>query len=574
MNLFFEYQKKFINYLQFLQKKKLIILPRNINSLRVDLPPKGNNGDISYNAAMILSKINNKETIEFGNFIKELFLKKFKEFEKIDVASVGFLNISFKKNFWEKQLNQIIKLNKKFGYNKYKKKKYNIEFVSANPTGPLHVGHCRGAVLGDVLSNLLKFNGNSVIKEYYVNDYGEQIKHFVKSVYFRILEIKKNKYFPIDQNLYPGDYIIDIAKQIIKSKKIKDFSNFEKIYKKLCTNSLNHSIRLIKKNLKSLGIEHDFFVHETSLVNKKLVNKAISKLQKQKYAYYGMLKPPKGEVSETWKPRNQLLFNSTKFGDDTDRALQKIDGSWTYFANDIAYHSHKVDRKFNRLINVLGSDHAGYIKRITAATNAISNNKTELFCKVTQLVKLLKNGQPYKMSKRKGDYITIEDLINEVGKDSIRFMMLNRSNDVELDFDFEKVTEKSKDNPVFYVQYANARINSIFRSLNIDINKKFKIPNESFNLNLNEIEILKKISEWPKCVYVSTNKLEPHRIVYYLYDLATIFHSYWNMGKENKNLRFITNNKIKKSSLMLLKSLSIVINNGMKILGVSLPERM
>ncbi len=574
MNLFFDYENKFINLLQSLQKQKLIVLPKNVNSLRVDLPPKGNSCDISYNAAMILSKMNNRDTIEFGNFLKKHFLNKFKEFEKIDVANVGFLNISFKKNFWEKQMNQIIKLNNKFGFNKYKKNKYNIEFVSANPTGPLHVGHCRGAVLGDVLSNLLKFNGNSVIKEYYVNDYGEQIKYFVKSVYCRILEITKNKNFPTDQNLYPGDYIIDIAKQIIKSKKIRDFNNFEKIYKKLSADSLKYSIKLIKKNLLSLGIDHDIFVYETNLVNKKLVNKTINKLQKQKYAYYGVLKAPKGEVSENWKPRNQLLFNSTKFGDDTDRALKKIDGSWTYFANDIAYHSHKVDRKFTKLINVLGSDHAGYIKRITAATNAISNNKTELFCKVTQLVKLLKNGQPYKMSKRKGDYITIEDLINEVGKDSIRFMMLNRSNEVELDFDFEKVTEKSKDNPVFYVQYANARINSIFRTLKIDINKKFKTSNENLNLNQNEIEILKKISEWPKCVYISTNKLEPHRIVYYLYDLATIFHSYWNMGNENKNLRFIINNEIKKSSLMLLKSLSIVINNGMKILGVSLPERM
>ena len=468
----------------------------------------------------------------------------------------------------------IIKLDTKFGSNKCKKKRYNIEFVSANPTGPLHVGHCRGAVLGDVLSNLLKFNGNSVIKEYYVNDYGEQIKHFVNSVYYRILEIKYNKKFPADNDLYPGDYIVDIAKQIIKDKKIKNFNDLNKIYKNLSSASLKYSINLIRKNLKSIGIIHDEFIYETNVVNKKLVNKTINKLQKKKYAYYGVLEAPKGEISKSWQPRNQLLFNSTRFGDDVDRALMKIDGSWTYFANDIAYHSHKVDRKFEKLINVLGADHAGYIKRITAATKAISNNKTELSCKVTQLVKLLKNGQPYKMSKRKGNYITIEDLIDEVGKDSIRFMMLNRSNDVELDFDFEKVTEKSKDNPVFYVQYANARINSIFRSLKININRKLKIPKEDFNLNQYETEISKKISEWPKCINIATNKLEPHRIVYYLYELATVFHSYWNMGKENQNLRFVINKRLKKSSLILLKSLSIVIKNGMKILGVSLPERM
>ena len=275
------------------------------------------------------------------------------------------------------------------------------------------------------------------------------------------------------------------------------------------------------------------------------------------------------------KKRNQLLFNSTKFGDDTDRALQKEDNSWTYFAGDLAYHAHKLDRKFDILINILGSDHAGYIKRITAAVKAISKNKKNLICKVSQLVKLFKNGQPYKMSKRKGDYITVEDLLNEVGKDSVRFMMLNRSNDVELDFDFEKVTEKSKENPVFYVQYAYARINSIFRILKMKIDKKIKLNKKDFLINKYEIEILKKISEWPKCVEISSNRLEPHRIPYYLYDLATLFHAYWNLGKENSDLRFIPNNgKINYSRLIILQAISIVLKNGMTILGVSSPKSM
>ena len=270
-----------------------------------------------------------------------------------------------------------------------------------------------------------------------------------------------------------------------------------------------------------------------------------------------------------------MLFNSTKFGDDTDRALQKEDNSWTYFAWDLAYHAHKLDRKFDILINILGSDHAGYIKRITAAVKAISKNKKNLICKVSQLVKLFKNGQPYKMSKRKGDYITVEDLLNEVGKDSVRFMMLNRSNDVELDFDFEKVTEKSKENPVFYVQYAYARINSIFRILKMQIDKKIKLNKKDFLINKNEIEILKKISEWPKCVEISSNRLEPHRIPYYLYDLATLFHAYWNLGKENSDLRFIPNNgKINYSRLIILQAISIVLKNGLTILGVSSPKSM
>jgi len=303
--------------------------------------------------------------------------------------------------------------------------------------------------------------------------------------------------------------------------------------------------------------------------------KGIKKLQKDNYVYKGKLQPPKGELSKNWKTRDQLLFNSTKFGDDTDRALQKEDKTWTYFASDIAYHAHKINRNFDILVNILGSDHAGYIKRITSAVRAISKNKINLVCKVSQLVKLFKKGEPFKMSKRNGDYITVEDLIKEVGRDSVRFMMLNRSNDVELNFDFEKVTEKSKDNPVFYVQYAYARINSIFRALKLDIENDIKLVSEDFTLNQHEIEILKKISEWPRCVEISSFKLEPHRIPFYLYDLVTLFHSYWNLGKENKEFRFILqDNSFNNSRLLLLQALSMVIINGMSILGVSTPKSM
>jgi len=575
MNLFLNYQKRFMDYLKSLEKKKIIDLPDNLKGLIVELPPKEHKGDMSCNVAMILAKFNKKTPLDLANILKKNFLENFKEFEKIDVAKPGFLNINFKIDFWKNHLFKIIQSDANYGSNRNLQQKYNIEFVSANPTGPLHVGHCRGAIIGDALSNLLKFNGHLVTKEYYVNDYGNQIKIFVLSVYHRILEITEEKIFPFDKDLYPGDYIIDIAKKIVEEKNIKDFKNFNKVYEKLAKESLKFSIKLIKNNLDNLGVEHDSFVYESELIKNEFVSKTIKKLQKDNYVYKGKLEPPKGELSKDWKTRDQLLFNSTKFGDDTDRALQKEDKTWTYFASDIAYHAHKINRNFDILVNILGSDHAGYIKRITSAVRAISKNKINLVCKVSQLVKLFKKGEPFKMSKRKGDYITVEDLIKEVGRDSVRFMMLNRSNDVELNFDFEKVTEKSKDNPVFYVQYAYARINSIFRVLKLDIENDIKLVNEDFTLNQYEIEILKKISEWPRCVEISSFKFEPHRIPFYLYDLVTLFHSYWNLGKENKEFRFILkNNSLNNSRLLLLQALFIVIRNGMSILGVSTPKSM
>ena len=575
MNLFLDYQIKIFRSLKILQKKKLLNIPSKINSFTIELPPKNQKADISCNASMILAKANNTSPNQLAEVLKKHLLSNFKEFDKIEIAGPGFLNIYFNISFWRKHLLKIIELDSKYGRSNPKKKKYNIEFVSANPTGPLHVGHCRGAVLGDALANLLIFNGNSVIKEYYVNDHGLQIKKFVMSVYHRVLEIKEKKPFPNDKDLYPGNYVIDIAKKIIKKKLIKDFSNLEKIYYKLSSETLKYSMNLIKSDLNLLGVKHNNFIYESNLIKNEMVSKVVKKLQKNNFIYKGKLAAPKGEQTKEWSERSQLLFKSTLFGDDTDRPLQKADGSWTYFAGDVAYHSDKISRKFDVLINILGADHSGYTKRISSAAKAISNNKVNLICKVTQLVKLFKNDIPFKMSKRKGDYITIEDLIKEVGKDSSRFMMLNRSNDVELDFDFEKVTEKSKDNPVFYVQYAYARINSIFRLLKLNLNKKIKLDSNNYSLNQHEIEILKKISEWPRCVEISLNKHEVHRIPFYLYELVTLFHSYWNLGKENQEYRFISNGKIINTSrLALIQALGIVIKNGMTILGVSTPSSM
>jgi len=471
-------------------------------------------------------------------------------------------------------INKILENRETYG-KKSSNKNYNIEFVSANPTGPMHVGHCRGAIYGDVLANLLKFNGNKVIKEYYVNDYGNQITNFAKSVFLRIKEIKYNEMFIVGEDLYPGEYIIEIAKKIITSNKNEEFKNFDASFKLLKKESLKYSMELIKSDLKKLGIEHDNFFSETDLVENNSVNKAINQLKKDNYVQEGYLEPPKGEIDKNWKKTKRLIFKSTLFGDDTDRAMQKNDGSWTYFANDVAYHMDKVQRKFEYLINVLGADHIGYIKRITAAVSALSDNKVKLNCKVCQLVKLYKDGKPFKMSKRSGDFISAEDLLNEVDKDSIRFMMLNRSNDVELDFDFDKVLEKSKDNPVFYVQYSFARISSLFRSLDNNLDDKLILKLDQFKLNNIEIKILRKIFEWPKIIDTASFKYEPHRIPYYLYELATLFHAYWSKGNEDQNYKFIEEGKIKSiSTLAIINLISIVIQRGMSILGVSLPHKM
>ncbi len=574
MNLFLNYQKKILKSLKDLESKNIIKTPKNFKNLTVELPPKNQLGDISCNAALILSKFNNVPTLELADHLKKYLLDDFKEFKKIEIAGPGFLNIFFEISFWQKHLSTIINLGSLFGSQQSKNRKINIEFVSANPTGPLHVGHCRGAILGDVLSNLLTFNGDEVTKEYYVNDYGGQIKNFVKSVYYRIIEIIDKKPFPNNEDLYPGEYIINIAREIISSNKIKNFKNLEKISNELEKESLKESMKIIRDNLNLLGVVHNNFIYESNLVKTNSVQKVIDKLKNNSYVYEGKLQNPKGEKTSTWKKRNQLLFKSKLFGDDTDRSLQKEDGSWTYFAGDVAYHSNKISRNFDVLINILGADHAGYTKRITAATSAISENKLNLICKVSQLVKLFKDGKPFKMSKRKGDYITVEDLVKEVGKDCTRFMMLNRSNDVELDFDFKKVTEKTKDNPIFYVQYAYARINSIFKTLKINLSSEINF-NKNFTLNSHEIEILKKISEWPKCVEISSLKLEPHRLPFYLYDLVTLFHAYWNFGKDNKECRFVLDDKKPNNSrLALLQALAIVIQNGMLILGVSTPKSM
>ena len=576
MNIFEQYLDKIKEILSRLSSNGDLILPDSLNGITAEIPPSKFDSDISTNVAMVLSKINNKSPSDLASILAEKIKKEDKFIEEISVVKPGFINIKFKPIFWTNFIKEVIKNSKSFGTNKNIKRNYLIEFVSANPTGPLHVGHCRGAILGDVMANLLLFNNNKVTKEYYINDYGNQIINFTKSVYYRIREISFNEPFPIDnEDLNPGDYLIDFAQNILNSNKNIDFNNFDKISQELTSLAINEALKLIKSNLKSLGINHDNFVSEKKIVENQEVEKVVEFLQKNKFVYKGKIKAPAGEDDSNWVEREQLLFRSTDFGDDKDRALQKSDGAWTYFASDVAYHKNKLDRKFDRLINILGADHAGYIKRISSSVEALSNSKDRLICKVSQLVKLIKDKKPFKMSKRKGDYITIEDLINEVGKDATRFIMLNRSSDVELDFDFDNVIEKSKDNPLYYVQYCYARICSVYRHLDKDLNSDLDITKYDFEYSKDEIKILKKLSEWPKCIDVSCNKLEPHRIPTYLYELASLFHSYWNLGKENPDKRFINDQKkITDDKLIFLKAISNVVKSGMNIVGVSTPDKM
>ena len=577
MNIFDQYLDKIKKILLDLSKSENLILPVSLDGITAEIPPLEFDSDISTNIAMVLSKINKKSPIELANYLSEKIKNQDKLIDNISVAKPGFINIKFKSVFWTDFSREIFQNPKSFGINtKEIKKNYLIEFVSANPTGPLHVGHSRGAILGDVIANVLLFNKHKVTKEYYVNDYGNQIINFAKSVYFRIREISYKEPFPNDnEDLYPGDYIIDFANNILKNHKDIDFDNFDNISEKLIPLSIEESLRLIKKNLNSLGINHDNFVSEKKLVKNQEVEKVIDFLQKNKFVYKGKIKAPAGEEDNNWVEREQLLFRSTDFGDDKDRALKKSDGSWTYFASDVAYHKNKLDRKFDYLINILGADHAGYIKRISSSVDALSNSKGKLICKVSQLVKLIKDKKPYKMSKRKGNYITVDDLINEVGKDAIRFIMLSRNSDVELDFDFDNVIEKSKDNPLYYVQYCYARIASVFRHIEKDLKSELQIDDFNFQYSKDEINILKKVSEWPKCVDSTSKKLEPHRIPMYLYELASLFHSYWNLGKDNPEKRFINNEKkIENNKLILLKIISNVVKNGMDIINVSVPEKM
>lgn len=567
MNIFEYYKDVFIKSLNDIKIDESII-----NKISVESPKDKKFGDISFNAPLILGSSLNKSPMILAEEFKLLISNSTKDFSKIEIAKPGFINFTFKNNIVVNFLN---KIDSNFGFlNNKKKKKINIEFVSANPTGPLHIGHCRGAIFGDVLCNFLKSYGHDVTKEYYINDYGNQLQLFVKSIYFRILEIVKNEKFPDGDGLYPGDYIIDIANKILKENKINNLEKFEEVKHFLTPVSTKVAMDIIKDDLKKMGINHDIFVSESEIVNKNILIKAIEKLKSKGDIYKGILPKPKGDI-EDWEPREQLLFKSTNYGDDVDRALQKSDNSWTYFANDIAYHFDKLNRNFDYYINILGADHSGYIKRLSSAVNAL-NEKIKFKIKISQIVKLYKSGKPYRMSKRAGDFILVKDLIDAVGKDSVRFMMVYRSSQSPLDFDFDKVTDKTKENPIFYVQYACARLNSLFEKTGMDINKEIAKPKLECLTNIHEINLIKKILEWPKIINLCYNNLEVHYIPYYLYELSSEFHSFWNAGKIDENLKIVGHNdkQVTLARLFLLQKLYFVIKKGLNILDIKMLKKM
>ena len=533
-------------------------------------PPKNSiNGDMSTNLAMILSKdLKLSPKIIAENFM--VYISNFPGVENVNVAGPGFINITFKQNVWSDFLSNMLQNSGNWDKLEIGKgKNINIEYISANPTGPLHAGHARGAVFGDALASLLTEVGYTVTREYYINDAGNQIEKLVDSSLLRYNELVTNKSIDIPEGLYPGEYLKEVGKNLVEKYGDKlETDPKEKVFEKVRSVSLEVIMGMIKNDLLKLGIEMDVFTSEKEIISGHLLDEIFKILESKNLIFYGVLDPPKGTDPKNWEKREQLLFKSSVYGDDSDRALKKSDGTWTYFATDMAYHLDKMNRTKGDLINVLGADHIGYISRINAAVRALSNDTISIDTKVCALVNLLEDGKPIKMSKRAGNFVTLSDIINAVGKDVVRFIMLTRRNDQSLDFDFKKVMEKSKENPVFYVQYAHARCNSIFRSSKVK-EEELILKNPKRLKDVHEIELIKFIALWPRTLELAAKNHEPHRICYYLIELSSIFHSLWNKGKDN-NIKFIVEDDLELTNarLSLVKAVALTIRKGLSILKI------
>ena len=546
----------------------------------VEKPNEEKNGEISSNISLIIQKLVRENPIDIANKIV-LELKKCSEFIKVDVAKPGFINLWLDSSMWQNYLKNSLELDDLIDCNIGNGRTVNVEYVSANPTGPLHIGHCRGAVFGDVLSNLLQKTGHQVTKEYYINDAGSQIKNLTNSVFIRYQELIGKKFSEYPDDFYPGDYLVPVAQHFASTYNSKLLEmNDEERFLLIKPFTINFMMNLIKEDLAAISIHQDIFISEQDLVSNGKIDEAIKALKKSNLIYEGVLEPPKGKKPDDWEPRPQMLFKSSKYGDEVDRPLQKSNKEWTYFANDIAYHFDKYQRGSNHLVDILGADHGGYVKRMTAAVAALSDNKASFTAKLCQMVKLTRNGKQIKMSKRSGEFITLREVIDEVGSDSIRFMMLYRKNEAPLEFDFTKVTEQSKDNPVFYVQYAHARISSVISKLNENnfSHMPSNFENIDFTLidNKHELDLVKKIADWNKTIESATNLHEPHRIAYYLYELSSVFHSLWSQGKIDPNLKFIipNNETLTFARIGLLTLTQRTIKSGLDLLGVSSPHEM
>ena len=574
MNLFANVHELVLKALVSLQSNGSLPEGLDFKNVTVESPRDTSFGDMSTNAAMVLAKHAQMRSRE----IADLLLKQLENnnnIENIEVAGPGFLNLTLSKSFWLEAVPKIVSLNKEFGTSLIgKEKKVNVEYVSANPTGPIHVGHTRGAVFGDALANLLAFAGYNVTREYYINDGGAQIDVLARSVYLRYLEAN-GVGVEFVEGTYPGEYLVPVGESLKESfgALYVDVAESEWL-PKFRTYAVKSMMDIIESDLQLLGIKMDVFYSEKSLYGTGKIEAALEELSAKGLIYEGYLEPPKGKLPDDWEPRKQTLFKSSEYGDDVDRPIKKSDGQWTYFAPDIAYHYDKITRKFDHLINIFGADHGGYVKRMKAAVKALSNDNITLDIKLTQLVRLYKDGKPFKMSKRAGNFISLRDLVEQVGADVTRFVMLTRKNDAPLDFDFDKVLEQSRDNPVFYVQYAYARINSVLNraiDANIDVSDNSLILADMRGIeHESELDIVKKVCEWPRLIELAAKHNEPHRVAFYLYELASEFHSFWSKGKDIPSLRFVheDNVPLSLSKLALARSVAIVISNGLGILGV------
>lgn len=580
MNLFTHVREILIDILHDLSTQGILPADTDFSQITVEPPKDSRHGDMATNAAMVLSKSVETKPRELAKIISDS-LSQNEIVLSVDIAGPGFINISLSEACWHSLLSCVLLNGINFGRSNIGySKKVNVEFVSANPTGPLHVGHTRGAVFGDALASLLSYSGYEVTREYYINDGGAQVDVLARSVFLRYQEAF-GKEVVFEDGTYPGDYLIPIALKL--KDKVGD-AYLQKSEDKWLPEFRDYAVQammdLIKSDLDLLGIEMDTYFSEKSLYDSGQIEAALDRLKNNGLIYKGILEPPKGKKTEDWEPREQTLFKSTQHGDDVDRPVLKSDGTWTYFAPDIAYHFDKITRGFDLLIDIFGADHGGYVKRMKAAVSALSSGEVPLDIKLCQLVKLYQNGEPFKMSKRAGNFVMLRDLVEEVGPDVTRFVMLTRKNDAALDFDFQKVLEQSRENPVFYVQYAHARIKSVIRKaeeLDIDISDRALSETNLTSLtHSSELSLIKKIAEWPRLIEVAARLYEPHRIAFYLFDLSSQLHAHWSKGSDNPDLRFLHNDNLVKtqSKIALARAVSIVISSGLAILGVKPAEKM
>ena len=580
MNLFTHVREILIEVLKELSAQSVLPIDTDFSNITVEPPKDSRHGDMSTNAAMVLSKSVEVKPRELAQIISEALSPK-EIIASVDIAGPGFINITLSNFSWHGLLSAVLMSGVNFGKSGMgSSQKVNVEFVSANPTGPLLVGHTRGAVFGDALANLLAYSGYDVTREYYINDGGSQVDVLARSIFLRYQEAF-GKEVVFEEGTYPGDYLIPIAKAL--KEKVGDLylnKPEDNWLPELRNFAVEAMMNLIRSDLDLLGIEMDTFFSEKSLYGSGKIEAALDRLRDNGLIYKGVLEPPKGKKTDDWEPREQTLFKSTEHGDDVDRPVLKSDGSWTYFAPDIAYHFDKISRGFDILIDVFGADHGGYVKRMKAAVSALSSGKVPLDIKLCQLVKLYQNVEPFKMSKRAGNFVMLRDLVEQVGPDVTRFVMLTRKNDAALDFDFQKVLEQSRENPVFYVQYAHARIKSVIRkaeALNVDTSDyALSEANLSSLTHASELSLIKKLAEWPRIVELSARLYEPHRLAFYLFDLSSELHSHWGKGGENPHLRFLQSDDmtITKSKIALARAVSIVISSGLAILGVQPAEKM